>query len=107
MNRYSKIKKILNINPNVGTLGTPYYKNVLYPTIAPNPNDIYVVTEWGDRLDLLANQFYGDVTLYWIISAGNPNVINFSSLFIKRGTQLRIPVEINEILRNFNLLNNI
>ena len=105
MNRYSEIKKILNINPNVGKLDTPYYKNTLYPKIPPNPNDIYVITEWGDRLDLLANQFYGDVTLYWIIAAGNPNIVGFSSLFLKEGIQLRIPVDINEIISSFNRLN--
>lgn len=105
MNRYSEIKKILNTNPNVGKLDTPYYKNALYPEIPPNPNDIYVITEWGDRLDLLANQFYGDITLYWIIAAGNPNVVGFSSLFLKEGIQLRIPVDINEIISSFNRLN--
>lgn len=106
MDRYSNIKKILNTNENVGTLGTPYYKNALYPEIPLNPNDIYVITDWGDRLDLLANQFYGDVTLYWVIAAANPNITGFSSLYVKEGTQMRIPVDINEIIRSFNILNN-
>ena len=105
MNRYLGIKEKLNINPNVGTLGTPYYGTVLYPEIPPNPNDIYVITDWGDRLDLLANQFYGDVTLYWIIAAGNPNIVGFSSIFVREGTQMRIPVDVNGILRSYNILN--
>ena len=44
-----------------------------------------LLLDFGDRLDLLANQFYGDVTLYWIISTANPNYINFGSLFIDEG----------------------
>jgi phage tail protein X len=70
-------------------------------------NDIYVITDFGDRLDLLAYQFYQDVTLYWIISAANPNSVRFGSIFIPQGTQLRIPTNINEIINSYNNLNNI
>jgi hypothetical protein len=105
MKRYGGVKKIRNENPNVGPLNAPYYKTVIYPEIPPNPDDIWVITDFGDRLDLLANQFYGDVSLYWVISAGNPNYINFGSLFIGEGTQIRIPVDINGILNSYNNLN--
>ncbi len=64
-----------------------------------------VITEWGDRLDVLANQFYQDVTLYWIIAIANPNYIKFDSLFIKEGIQIRIPTDTSEILRSYNRLN--
>ena len=89
MNRYSEIKKILNTNPNVGKLDTPYYKNALYPEIPPNPNDIYVITEWGDRLDLLANQFYGDASKWWIIATAN--ALGKGTLFTPEDIILRIP----------------
>ena len=105
MKRYAKIKIEKNINENVGTLGTRYYKNVSYPTIPESENDIWVITEFGDRLDLLANQFYNDVSLYWVIAAANPNYVNFGSLFIKEGTQIRIPTDLNSIITSFNLLN--
>jgi len=107
MKRYGGIQQIRNTNINAGPLRAPYYKTVLYPEIPPNPNDIWVITDFGDRLDLLANQFYGDVTLYWIISLGNPNYISFGSLFINEGTQIRIPVDINGILNSYNTLNEI
>ena len=107
MNRYANITLLRNENPNVGTLGTQYYKTMFYPEIPLNENDIYVITDFGDRLDLLANQFYQDVTLYWIISAANPNSIQFGSIFIPQGTQLRIPTNINEIINSYNNLNNI
>jgi len=106
MKRYSRIQILRNTNENVAQLGARYYKNVTYPEIPESENDIWVVTDFGDRLDLLANQFYGDVTLYWIIAAANPNYVNFGSLSVAEGTQIRIPTDINDILSKFYQLNN-
>ena len=107
MNRYSDIEEIKNTNENVGTLGTSYYKPNFYPEIPLSENDIYVITDFGDRLDTLASQFYNDVTLYWIISCANPNVLNFGSISIPVGTQLRIPTNTNDIIRSYNSLNSL
>jgi hypothetical protein len=108
MGRYSKFKPIKNLNPNVGTLGDLYYKTVFYPEVEESEEDIYVITDFGDRLDLLANQFYNDVTLYWVISIANPNVMNFGSLTITEGKQLRIPApqRLPDILDTYNIMNN-
>ena len=92
MKRYATIKTLRNTNENVGTLGTVYYR---------------VLTDFGDRLDLLANQFYSDVTLYWIIAAANPNKVNFGSLFLNEGTQLRIPVNISSIIDSYIEINSL
>ena len=105
MNRYANIDILRNQNEFVGTLNTEYYTNVTYPEVPPNENDIWVETEFGDRLDLLANQFYKDVTLYWIISAANPNALNFGSIYPPVGAQLRIPTNINGIISRYNQLN--
>ena len=105
MNRYNNIKQIRNENSNVGTIGDLYYRTVSYPEIEPRETDIYVETEWGDRLDLLAFQFYGDVTLYWIIALANPNTVGLGSLFPKQGTQLRIPMDISAIIDEYNSIN--
>mgnify|MGYP001227740895 FL=1 len=105
MNRYQNIIKLRNENEFVGTIGDQYYRTNYYPQIEPQESDIYVETEWGDRLDLLASRFYGDVTLYWIISIANPNKINFGSITLPVGTQLRIPVNINGIVASYNQLN--
>ena len=105
MNRYANIEVLRNENQFVGTLGTEYYKNVTYPEVPANENDIWVETEFGDRLDLLANQFYKDVTLYWVIAIANPDVINMGSLFITEGSQIRIPVNVQAIVDSYNLLN--
>tara|TARA_B100000780_G_C20711042_1_gene282643 strand:+ start:123 stop:443 length:321 start_codon:yes stop_codon:yes gene_type:complete len=105
MNRYANIERLRNTNEFVGTLGTEYYNSVQYPEVPTNENDIWVETEFGDRLDLLANRFYQDVTLYWIISIANPNIIDMGSLFIKEGSQIRIPINIQEIVDSYNILN--
>ena len=107
MNRYIDIKQLKNTNENVGILGSKYYSNLKYPEIPYNENDIYVITEFGDRLDILANQFYKDITLYWIIAIANPDVINFGSIYIEEGTQLRIPLNINQIINSYKSLNSV
>ena len=81
------------------------YESTIYQKVPENNTDIYVITQSGDRLDLLANQFYQDVSLYWIIAISNPNEVDFGSLSIKPGTQLRIPTEVFEILDQYNELN--
>ena len=53
MKRYATIKTLRNTNENVGTLGTVYYRDVKYPEIPLSESDIYVLTDFGDRLDLL------------------------------------------------------
>ena len=107
MNRYSDIRIIKNTNPNVGTLNTPYYRPTFYPEIELNESDIYVITTFGDRLDLLAFQFYNDTSLYWIIAAANPNVVDFGSLFITEGSQIRIPANPLPILTTFRSINSL
>ena len=73
--------------------GVKYYKAKKYPPIPPSTSDIYVVTVQGDRLDLLANTYYKDPSLWWIISVANSN-ITFGSMFPEPGIQLRIPTDI-------------
>ena len=107
MKRYATIQTLRNTNENVGTLGTVYHRGVKYPEIPLSSTDIYVLTDFGDRLDLLANQFYNDVTLYWIIAAANPNKVSFGSLFLNEGTQLRIPINISSIIDSYIEINSL
>jgi len=71
--------------------GTTYKRNVIYPEIPLSENDVYVVTQYGDRYDSLALEFYKDSELWWIISSAN----NYQkgSLNVTPGVQLRIPVD--------------
>ena len=82
-----------------------YYTNTTYPEIIPNVNDIYLLTEVGDRLDTLANTYYQDSSLWWVISRANPNKIRRDGLLLKPGIQIRVPSNIQVILSNFENLN--
>lgn len=52
-------------------------------------NDIIYRFVAGDRLDLLAERFYGDAQLHWIILYANPQYVN--ELQISEGALLTIP----------------
>ena len=85
--------------------GKPYYSLTRYPEIPLNINDIYVTTISGDRLDLLANQFYNDIRLWWVIASANRDVVKGDSWSLKGGLELRIPARSDFILDNFKEIN--
>ncbi len=75
--------------------GKRYYSNNIYPEIPVDINDIYIITSITDRLDILASDFYGDSTLYWIISTANN--LPGDTLIPDPGTQLRIPTNVQSV----------
>ena len=77
--------------------GKTVYKSKRLKNIPLKNDDIYVATQTGDRLDLLANQYYGSPAYWWIIA--NANNIHDGKLGLKDGTILRIPKDYNEIIR--------
>ena len=79
--------------------GRVVYRSRLYPNIPLSDNDIYIVTQQGDRLDSLANQFYSDTSLWWIIATANN--VHDGSLAVPDGTTLRVPVNYLQIVQNF------
>ena len=83
------------------------YVTTKYPEISRSFEDIYVYTAMGDRYDILALSYYGDSTLWWIISSANPEY-GKDSLIPPRGIQLRIPAPIRtaEIISQFDSINN-
>ena len=98
MNRYSNTKTYKEEN------GVLYLGVTKYPEIPATDQDIYVYVTDGDRLDNLANAFYGDPTLYWILQVAN-NDCKKDSLYPPIGIQLRIPQNITKILDDFETLN--
>jgi hypothetical protein len=98
MNRYQNIPIIKNLT------GTRYYRDNKYPRIPLSVDDIYVETVIGDRLDLLSLQYYGDPSLWWVISIANEN-LSQNSLYIPEGSQLRIPSNPTSVLASYNQLN--
>ena len=85
--------------------GRTFYSTILYPKIERRASDLYVESRVGDRLDLLANQFYSDSTLYWIIAIANPDKINMGSLFLTPGAQIRIPTNPVSVVDSYRILN--
>ena len=80
--------------------GRKVFRSKRYPNIQKQNTVIYVVTQAGDRLDELSNQFYNDSSLWWIIATANN--IHDASLTVDDGTVLRIPVDYNKIINEFN-----
>jgi phage tail protein X len=98
MNRYRSIPIIKN------SQGKSYYRDNKYPEIPLSVNDIYIVASDGDRFDLLAAQYYGDSSLWWIISAANRDLPQ-NSLYVPLETQIRIPSNPANIISSYNKLN--
>lgn len=74
------------------TLQTSSEKTRLQTTILPNivgANDTYIETITPERLDILANKFYNDASLWWVIAAANG--IGKGTIRVPIGTILRIP----------------
>jgi hypothetical protein len=99
----SRLRKI-KINRDQTTQNR-YYKNIEYPEIPVSSNDIYIISKATDRLDLLANDYYGDVRYWWIISKANPDKVKRDSFFINPGLQIRIPSNVENIYNDFLNLN--
>ena len=80
-----------------------YLESTIYPKIKATDNDLYIISTQGDRLDLLANEYYGDRNLWWIIAVANN--LNDASLSIEPGKQLRIPGNTSNILNDLEKIN--
>ncbi len=99
MNRLRKIPVLRRDNRK------RYFVPLKYPEIPLSADDLYVITTTGDRLDLLANQFYNDIRLWWIIAAANPNIIRRDSFALAPNIELRIPSNEQDIIDNYEDLN--
>ena len=98
MNRYQNI-------PKTKIDGNLVYQTSRYPEVQLSENDIYVYTTQGDRFDVLAQQYYGDSSLWWTISIANNDKFNQSTLIIPEGIQIRIPANYSNIISDFNAIN--
>ena len=101
MNRYR------NIQVGKTPKGNRYIKNPIYPSIEETLDDIYVETEYGDRVDVLAYQFYNDASLWWIITTANPGKLRRDSYVCQAGLQIRIPHSKQVALDLYNNLNRV
>ena len=97
MKRYENIQVIQTPE------GKQYRTTTTYPETPISENDYYIITTAGDRYDTLADQFYSDHTLWWVIASANNS--ERASLIVEPGIQLRIPGNIDTIINNYNKVN--
>jgi hypothetical protein len=83
--------------------GKVIYLPTRYPSVTNSNNDYYIIARAEDRLDLIASDFYGDPTLWWVISMAND--LPQDSIFVPLGFQLRIPGNQSNALNEFNAFN--
>jgi hypothetical protein len=83
--------------------GIPYIVNNIYPSIPIVQGDSYVITTMEDRLDIMANSFYGDSSYWWVIASAN--ALPGDSLYPPLGMQLRIPIDLESALNEYKQLN--
>lgn len=98
MNRYLNIPKT-KIDKKL------VYVTSRYPEVPVTSDDVYVYTVQGDRFDVLAQQYYKDSSLWWIISIANTDKLPQNSLIIPEGIQIRIPAFYGGIINAFNRIN--
>ena len=82
--------------------GKRFFQTTTYPIIPVDLSDTYIIATSEDFLDIVANRFYRDSSLWWVIAQANGIK---GTLSPKVGQQLRIPGNINSILTRFNAAN--
>jgi hypothetical protein len=98
MNRYQNIPKT-KIDKKL------VYVTSRYPEVPITSDDIYVYSVQGDRFDVLAQQYYKNSSLWWVISIANTDQLPQNSLVIPEGSQIRIPAFYAGIISAFNTIN--
>ena len=98
------MRRYVNIPKTKSPSGKQIYQTVRYPSIPRSVSDIYVYVVDGDRFDTLAQQYYEDSSLWWIISLANDNLPQ-NSLSPPPGAQIRIPSNISSILADYKSIN--
>jgi hypothetical protein len=79
--------------------GKIIYRQIYYPSIGESEDDIYIITSSQDRLDLIAYDFWGNESYWWILVIVNN--LEGDSMFPPIGIQLRIPKSTENIINKF------
>jgi len=72
------------------------YTTTRLPSIPQSPDDRYIFSREGDRLDQLAFEFYEEPRYWWIIATANN--LGKGTLNVEPGIQIRIPFPIEGLL---------
>ena len=82
--RYEDIQTQKTLSGKVGYLPT------LYPSVTLSNEDYYIIARDQDRMDLVAQDYFGDSTLWWVIAMAND--LPGDTMYPPLGFQLRIPM---------------
>jgi nucleoid-associated protein YgaU len=107
MNRYSHtyiIKDAKKIESDGTETTVRRRSTTLYPSFMRSGTGNTIISQDGDRLDLLAKEFYGDERLWFVIARANN--LGKGSLVIPKGIAVIIPYEttngISSLLFDYN-----
>ena len=97
MNRYSSTTAITD------ETGKRRRSTSLFPLVSPTTSDILIRTTSVERLDKLAQRFYGDATAWPVIAAANSSLKG--TLVVPINTRLRIPAssQVQQFLNDLNI----
>tara|TARA_A100001391_G_scaffold18254_1_gene10195 strand:- start:1889 stop:2167 length:279 start_codon:yes stop_codon:yes gene_type:complete len=88
--RYRKEKILKDKN------GIRYYKPTIVQNIPLQDTDRFIFPFDGDRLDIIAQRYYGDSNLWWIIAKANE--ISSGQIGLDPEKKIRVPIDIENIL---------
>ena len=98
--------QLLDVSPDKDTykdsVATPDKPRII-PNIPIKDTDIFVYPIYGDRYDTMAQRYYEDSNLWWIIVKAND--ISDGKIAPDPLKKLRIPTEIDDILQSISQAN--
>ena len=87
------------------TLGYKFKLNCEFYLKEEKPKMAVFVSKYDHCLyDILAQQYYGDPSLWWVIASANPQLPK-NSYYPPEGSQLRIPANYGSSIRAFEAIN--
>ena len=96
------MKRYTTTRQKIDKSGIRVYSTTYYPEIRISDGDSFMYPIEGERLDNLANKYYGDTTLWWIIAKANGLK---GKPALSSDEIIRIPGNISSIIEKFQNLN--
>ena len=90
MSRYS------NTTRKINKKGKRVFRPTMYPKIPIQDSDVFIYPKFGERLDTLAQKYYQDVSLWWIIAKANN--LDQAHIGLETDKQLRIPLDVTSVI---------
>lgn len=90
-NRYDGsdiINNVRKVSPNGSEKNVSRLSIPFYPSFNDN-EDVYIVSQMGDRLDSIAFEYYGDISYWFVLAAANN--LGRGTMAIPPGLVIRIP----------------